>query len=59
MTPAREPTAAPLIDFAGLYAAYARDVRRFALFLAGDAALAGVLWTAYVILSRGLRVPGL
>jgi RNA polymerase sigma-70 factor (ECF subfamily) len=54
MTPAREQTSAPLIDFAGLYAAYARDVRRFALFLAGDAALADDLvseafvrvWTA-------------
>jgi RNA polymerase sigma-70 factor (ECF subfamily) len=54
MTPARERTAAPLIEFAGLYAAHSRDVRRFALFLSGDAALADDLvseafvrvWTA-------------
>ena len=29
----------PLVDFAGLYGAYARDLRRFALYLSGDPAL--------------------
>ncbi len=35
-----DPAAASLIDFAGLYSAYARDLRRFALYLSGDQALA-------------------
>jgi DNA-directed RNA polymerase specialized sigma24 family protein len=46
--------AAPLVDFAGLYREYALDVRRFALYLSGDATLADDLvsevfvrvWTA-------------
>ena len=33
-------TAAPLVDFAGLYSAHALDLRRFALYLSGDAAVA-------------------
>jgi RNA polymerase sigma-70 factor, ECF subfamily len=35
-----DATAAPLADFAGLYGAHARDLRRFALYLSGDAAVA-------------------
>jgi RNA polymerase sigma-70 factor (ECF subfamily) len=33
-------SATPLLDFAGVYRTHARDVRRFALFLSGDPALA-------------------
>jgi DNA-directed RNA polymerase specialized sigma24 family protein len=40
MTRTDENLAAPPIDFAGLYGAYAHDLRRFALYLSGDAALA-------------------
>jgi RNA polymerase sigma-70 factor, ECF subfamily len=40
MTEASDRGAAPLADFAGIYAAHARDLRRFALYLSGDAALA-------------------
>jgi DNA-directed RNA polymerase specialized sigma24 family protein len=40
MTEASDRESAPLADFAGIYAAHARDLRRFALFLSGDAALA-------------------
>lgn len=51
--PSRE-IAAPLVDFAGLYRDHAADVRRFAMYLCGDAALADDLvsevfvrvWTA-------------
>jgi RNA polymerase sigma-70 factor, ECF subfamily len=54
MTAHRDEPATPLVDFAGLYAAHARDVRRFALFLSGEPALADDLvsesfvraWTA-------------
>ncbi len=50
----RRESTEPLIDFAGLYEAHARDTRRFALYLSGDAALADDLvseafvrvWTA-------------
>ncbi len=55
MTHAEGRGAAPLADFAGIYDAHARDVRRFALYLSGDAALADDLvseafvraWTAW------------
>jgi RNA polymerase sigma-70 factor (ECF subfamily) len=54
MTPTRIEQATPLVDFAGLYGAHAGHVRRFALFLSGDPALADDLvseafvrvWTA-------------
>jgi RNA polymerase sigma-70 factor (ECF subfamily) len=54
MTRTDEDRATPSIDFAGLYGAYAQDLRRFALYLSGDAALADDLvseaftrvWTA-------------
>lgn len=50
----RPDVAVPLVDFASLYREHARDVRRFALYLSGDAALADDLasevfvrvWTA-------------
>lgn len=50
----RHDVAAPLVDFAGLYRVHAQDVRRFALYLSGDAGLADDLvseafvrvWTA-------------
>jgi RNA polymerase sigma-70 factor (ECF subfamily) len=50
----RPEVAAPLVDFAALYREHAGDVRRFALYLSGDAALADDLvsevfvrvWTA-------------
>jgi RNA polymerase sigma-70 factor, ECF subfamily len=50
----RHDVAEPLVDFAGLYRAHAQDVRRFALYLSGDAGLADDLvseafvrvWTA-------------
>jgi RNA polymerase sigma-70 factor (ECF subfamily) len=53
LKPGREESV-PLVDFAGLYRSHARDVRRFALYLSGDAALADDLtseafvrvWTA-------------
>lgn len=55
MTHATDPDASPLGDFAGIYEAHARDLRRFALYLSGDAALADDLvseafvraWTAW------------
>lgn len=55
MTHAEGREAAPLADFAGIYDAHARDLRRFALYLSGDAALADDLvaeafvraWTAW------------
>ncbi len=55
MTHASGRDAAPLADFAGIYDAYAGDLRRFALYLSGDAALADDLvseafvraWTAW------------
>jgi len=54
MTPDGDRTATPLVEFAGLYQAHARDLRRFAVYLSGDAALADDfvseafvrLWTA-------------
>ena len=54
MKRSRPEVAAPLVDFADLYREYAADVRRFALYLSGDAALADDLvsevfvrvWTA-------------
>jgi RNA polymerase sigma factor (sigma-70 family) len=54
MTPSRSEAGAPLVDFADLYREHARHVRRFALFLSGDAALSDDLvsetfvrvWTA-------------
>jgi RNA polymerase sigma-70 factor (ECF subfamily) len=54
MKSARDETATPLIDFGGVYGAYARDLRRFAVYLSGDGALADDLvseaffraWTA-------------
>lgn len=54
MTPTRSQPETPLADFAGVYSAHAKDVRRFALFLSGDPALADDLlseafiraWTA-------------
>jgi RNA polymerase sigma-70 factor (ECF subfamily) len=53
MKPGREESV-PLVDLAGLYRSHAPDVRRFALYLSGDAALADDLtseafvrvWTA-------------
>ena len=55
MTHASDPESAPFADFAGIYDAHARDLRRFALYLSGDAALADDLvseafvraWTAW------------
>jgi RNA polymerase sigma-70 factor, ECF subfamily len=55
MSQASDREAAPLADFAGIYNAHARDLRRFALYLSGDAALADDLvseafvraWTAW------------
>lgn len=55
MTHASDTESAPLADFAGIYDAHARDLRRFALYLSGDAALADDLvseafvraWTAW------------
>lgn len=55
MTHASGRDTAPLADFAGIYEAHARDLRRFALYLSGDAALADDLvseafvraWTAW------------
>jgi len=54
MKRSRPEVAEPLIDLASLYREYAADVRRFALYLSGDAALADDLvsevfvrvWTA-------------
>ncbi len=54
MTHSDDRDAAPLAEFTGIYHAYAKDLRRFALYLAGDAALADDLvseafvraWTA-------------
>jgi len=54
MTRAPEEPAAPLVDFAGLFNAHAQHLRRFAVYLSGDAALADDLvseafvrmWTA-------------
>ena len=54
MKAARSGVATPLVDFAGLYREHAQHVRRFALYLSGDAALADDLvseafvrvWTA-------------
>ena len=55
MTQASDRESEPLADFAGIYDAHARDLRRFALYLSGDAALADDLvseafvraWTAW------------
>jgi RNA polymerase sigma-70 factor (ECF subfamily) len=55
VTPSDEPTAVPIVDFASIYRAYAPQLRRFALYLSGDAALADDLvseafvrlWTAW------------
>ena len=54
MKPARDESKATLVDFSGLYRAHAQDVRRFALYLSGNPALADDLvseafvrvWTA-------------
>ncbi len=54
MTAARDDTGTPKVDFAGLYSAHAAHVRRFAIYLSGDRALADDLvseafiraWTA-------------
>ncbi len=54
MKRSRPEVAAPLVDFADLYREHAADVRRFALYLSGDATLADDLvsevfvrvWTA-------------
>jgi DNA-directed RNA polymerase specialized sigma24 family protein len=55
MTHASDTESAPLADFAGIYDAHAQDLRRFALYLSGDAALTDDLvseafvraWTAW------------
>ena len=55
MTHASDRVEPPIADFTGIYQAHARDLRRFALFLSGDAALADDLvseafvraWTAW------------
>jgi DNA-directed RNA polymerase specialized sigma24 family protein len=54
MTTGRDESTAPLADFGSLYRAHAPHVRRFALYLSGDGALADDLvseafvrvWTA-------------
>jgi len=43
----------PVIDFSGLYRAYAREIHRFATLLSGDPAL------CHVVVRRRLRVSGL
>jgi DNA-directed RNA polymerase specialized sigma24 family protein len=43
--------AAPLVDFAGLYRDHAHAVRRFALFLCGDAMLADDLCRSSCVVS--------
>ena len=40
MEPVRDTVAQPAVEFSGLYRTYAHDLRRFALYLSGNAALA-------------------
>jgi RNA polymerase sigma-70 factor (ECF subfamily) len=55
MTPDSARATSAVIDFAGLYRSHAPDLRRFALFLSGDAALADDLVSEAFIRVWGAR----